>query len=121
MVDKLFFCGELFVLRCSFRNLPTLGPILIESLFYVVFYTRDGLVFSLTHGYRSVRSICSGLLGLVFILFSNHLLLRVYEVLLDSLQVHSHYSRISHFERPGKIVIHTKKSWLKYVLENVSF
>ena len=40
---------------------------------------------------------------------SNHLLLRVYEVLLDSLPVHSHSSRISHFERPGKIVIHTKK------------
>ena len=44
---------------------------------------------------------------------SNHLLLRVYEVLLDSLQVHSHSSRISHFERPGKIVIHTKKKLAK--------
>ena len=65
MVDKLFLRRELFVLRCSFRNLPTLCPILIGSLFYVVFYTRDGLVFSLAHGYRSVRPVCPGSLGLV--------------------------------------------------------
>ena len=72
MVDKLFLRGELFVLRCSFKNLPIFGPILIESLFYVVFYTRDVLDFSLAHGYRSVRPICLGPLGLVFvfILFS---------------------------------------------------
>ena len=69
-MDKLFLHGELFVLRCSFRNLPILGPILIGSLFYVVFYTRDGLVFSLAHGYRSVRPICPGPSGLVFILFN---------------------------------------------------
>ena len=70
MVDKLFLREELFVLRCSFRNLPILGPILIGSLFYVVFYTKDGLVFSLAHGYRSVRPIYPGTSGLVFILFS---------------------------------------------------
>ena len=59
--------GELFVLMYSFRNLPILGPILIGSLFYVVFYTRDGLDFSLAHGYRSVRPICPGPSGLVFV------------------------------------------------------
>ena len=71
MVDKLFLCRELFSLRCSFRNLPILGHILIGPLFDVVFYTRDGLVFSLAHGYRSVKPICSGLSGLVFILFND--------------------------------------------------
>ena len=69
-MDKLFLRRELFSLRCSFKNLPILGPILIGPLFDVVFYTRDGLVFSLAHGYRSVRPICPGLSGLVFILFS---------------------------------------------------
>ena len=75
MVDKLFLRGELFGLRCSFRNLPILGPILIGSLFYVVFYTRDGLDFSLAHGYRSVRPTCPGPSSLVFvfILFSLYL------------------------------------------------
>ena len=50
MVDNLFLHGELFVLRCSFKNLPILGPILIGSLFYVVFYTRDRLDFSFANG-----------------------------------------------------------------------
>ena len=64
--------GELFVLMYSFRNLPILGPILIGSLFYVVFYIRDGLDFSLAHGCRSVRPTYPGPSGLVFvfILFS---------------------------------------------------
>ena len=53
MVDKLFFRGELFVLRCSFKNLPMLCPILIGSLFDEVFYTKDGLDFPLAYGYRS--------------------------------------------------------------------
>ena len=72
MVDKLFIREEFFILRCSFRNLPILGPILIGSLFYVVFYTRDRLDFSLAHRYRFVRPICPGPSGLVFvfILFS---------------------------------------------------
>ena len=52
MVDKLFFCGELFALRCSFKNLPMLCPILIGSLFYEGFYTKDGLDFPLAHGHR---------------------------------------------------------------------
>ena len=55
MVDKLFLRGELFVLRCSFKNLPMLCPILIESVFYEGFNTKDGLDFPLAHGHRSVR------------------------------------------------------------------
>ena len=55
MVDKLFFRGELFTLRCSFKNLPMLCPILIGSLFYEGFYAKDGLDFPLAHGHRSIR------------------------------------------------------------------
>ena len=66
MVDKLFLPGELFALRCSFKNLPMLCPIFIRSLFYKVFYTKDGLDFPLAHGYRSVRPTRLGPSGLVF-------------------------------------------------------
>ena len=55
MVDKSFLRGELFVLKCSFNNLPMLRPILIGSLFYEGFYAKDGLDFPLAHGHRSVR------------------------------------------------------------------
>ena len=55
MVDKLFFRGELFALRCSFTNLPMLCPILIGSLFYEGFYIKDGLDFPLAHGHRFAR------------------------------------------------------------------
>ena len=55
MVDKLLFHGELFALRCSFKNLPMLRPILIGSLFYKGFYAKDGLDFPLAHGHRSGR------------------------------------------------------------------
>ena len=72
MVDKLFFCGELFALRCSFKNLPMLYPILIGSLFYEVFYTKDGLDFPFAHGYRSVRPTRLGLAGLVFCFYLVH-------------------------------------------------
>ena len=54
MVDKLFFRGELFALRCSFKNLPMLCPILLGSVFYKIFYIKDGLDFPSAHGYRSV-------------------------------------------------------------------
>ena len=63
MVDKSFFRGELFVLRCSFKNLPMLRPIVIGSLFYEGFYAKDGLDFPLAHGHRSVRPTRLGLLG----------------------------------------------------------
>ena len=66
MVDKLFFRRELFALRCSFKNLPMLCPILIGSLFYEVFYANDGLDFPLAHGYKSVKPTRLGLSGLVF-------------------------------------------------------
>ena len=66
MVDKLFLRGELFALRCSFKNLLMLCPILIGSLFYEAIYTKDGLDFPLAHGYRPVRPTRLGLLGLVF-------------------------------------------------------
>ena len=66
MVDKLFLRGELFVLRCSFKNLLILCHILIGPLFHEVFYTKDGLDFSLAHEYRSVRPTRLGPLGLVF-------------------------------------------------------
>ena len=65
MVDKLFH-GELFALRCSFKNLLILCPILVGFLFHEVFYTKDGLDFSLAHGYRFVRPTRPGPLGLVF-------------------------------------------------------
>ena len=70
MEDKLFFRGELFALRCSFKNLPMLCPILIGSLFYEVFYTKDRLDFPLAHGYRSVRSTRLGSAGLVFCFYA---------------------------------------------------
>ena len=60
MVDKLFFRGELFALRCSFKNLPMLCPIFLGSVFYKVFYIKDGLDFPSAHGYRSVRSVGGG-------------------------------------------------------------
>ena len=66
MVDKLFFRGELFALRCSFKNLPMLCPILIGFLFYEGFYTKDGLDFPLAHGHRFVRPTRLGPSGLVF-------------------------------------------------------
>ena len=66
MVDKLFFRGEPMALRCFFKNLPMLCPILIVPLFYQGFYTKDGLDFPLAHGHRSVRPICLGPSGLVF-------------------------------------------------------
>ena len=72
MVDKLFFRGELFALRCSFKNLPMLCPILIGSLFYEVFYTKDGLDFPFAHGYRSVRPTRLGPAGLVFYFYLLH-------------------------------------------------
>ena len=72
MVDKLFFRGELFALRCSFKNLPMLCPILLGSVFYKVFYIKDGLDFPSAHGYRSVRPTRLGLLGLVFCFYPLH-------------------------------------------------
>ena len=74
MVDKLFLRGELFALRCSFKNLPMLCPILIGSLFYEAFYTKDGLDFPLAHGYRSVRPTRLGPSGLVFCFHPFHYL-----------------------------------------------
>ena len=56
MVDKLFFRGEPMALRCFFKNLPMLCPIPIGPLFYQVFYTKDGLDFSLAHGHRCAHS-----------------------------------------------------------------
>ena len=66
VVDKLFFCGELFALRCSFKNLPMLCPTLVGSLFHEGFYAKDGLDFPLAHGHRSVRPTCLGSSGLIF-------------------------------------------------------
>ena len=66
MVDKLFFRGEPMALKCFFKNLPMLCPILIGLLFYQEFYTKDGLDFSLAHGYRSVNPTRLGSSGLVF-------------------------------------------------------
>ena len=65
-MDKLFLRGELLALRCSFKNLPILYPVLIGSLFHEVFYTKDGLYFPLAHRYRSVRPTRLGLSGLIF-------------------------------------------------------
>ena len=70
MVNKLLFHGELFVLRCSFKNLPMLYPILIGSLFYEGFYAKDGLDFPLAHGHRSVRPTR---LGPIFCFYPLHL------------------------------------------------
>ena len=66
MVDKLLFRGELFALRCSFKNLPMFCPILIGSLFYEGFYAKDGLGFPLAHRHRSVRPTRLGPLGPIF-------------------------------------------------------
>ena len=66
MVDKSFLRGELFVLRCSFKNLLMLRPILIGSLSYEGFYAKDGLDFPLAHGHRSVRPTRLGPSGPVF-------------------------------------------------------
>ena len=85
MVDKLFFRGELFALRCSFKNLPMLCPILIGSLFYKVFYTKDGLDFPLAHGYRSVRPTRLGPSGLVFCFYPLQKL--YYKILKQSKQI----------------------------------
>ena len=72
MVDKLLFRGELFALRCSFKNLQMLCPILIGSLFYEGFYAKDRLDFPWAYGHRSVRPTRLGPSGLIFcfILFS---------------------------------------------------
>ena len=78
MVDKLFLRGELFVLRCSFKNLPILCPTLIGSFFHEVFYTKDGLDFSLAHGYRSVRPTHPGPSGLVFCFYPLHIYIYIY-------------------------------------------
>ena len=66
MVDKLLFCGELFTLRCFFKNLPMLCPILIGSLFYEGFYAKNGLDFPLAHDHRSVRPTRLGPSGPIF-------------------------------------------------------
>ena len=66
MVDKLFFHEELMALRCFFKNLPMLCPILIGPLFYQGFYAKDGLDFLLAHGHRPVRPTRLGPLGLAF-------------------------------------------------------
>ena len=70
MVDKLFFRGELFALRCSFMNLPMLCPIFIGSLFYEGFYTKDGLDFPLAHGYRFASPTSLGPPGPIFGFYS---------------------------------------------------
>ena len=70
MVDKLFFRGELFALRCSFTNLPILCHILIGFLFYEGFYTKDGLDFPLAHGHRFTRPTSLGPPGPVFGFYS---------------------------------------------------
>ena len=49
-----------------------LCPILIGSLFYEGFYTKDGLDFPLAHGHRSVRPTRLGLSGLVFCFYPLH-------------------------------------------------
>ena len=76
MVDKSFLHGELFVLRCSFKNLPILRPIVIGSLFYEGFYVKDGLDFPLAHGHRSVRPTRLGPSGLIFCFNSLQLVYR---------------------------------------------
>ena len=73
MVDKSFLRRELFVLRCSFKNLPMLRPILIGSLSYERFYTKDRLDFPLTHGHRSVKPTRLGPSGPVFYFYLLHL------------------------------------------------
>ena len=66
MVDKLFFCEESMVLRCSPKILPMLCPILIGPLFYHGFHTKDGLNFLLAHGHRPVRPTSLGPSGFAF-------------------------------------------------------
>ena len=73
MVDKSFLRGELFVLRCSFKNLLILRHILIGSLSYEGFYLKDRLDFPLAHGHRSVKPTCLGPLGPVFCFYLLHL------------------------------------------------
>ena len=73
MVDKSFLRGELFVLRCSFKNLLILRHILIGSLSYEGFYIKDRLDFPLAHGHRSVKPTCLGPLGPVFCFYLLHL------------------------------------------------
>ena len=75
VVDKLFFCGELFALRCSFKNLPMLCPTLIGSLFHEGFYAKDGLDFPLAHGHRSVRPTRLGPSGPIFYFYPLQFLL----------------------------------------------
>ena len=53
-------------LRCFFKNLLMLCPILIGPLFYQEFYTKDELGFPLAHGHKSVRPTRLGPSGLVF-------------------------------------------------------
>ena len=72
MVDKSFRRGELFVLRCSFKNLPMLHPIFIGSLFYEGFHVKDGLDFPLAHGHRSVRPARLGPSGPIFCFYPLH-------------------------------------------------
>ena len=72
-MDKLLFHAELFALRCSFKNLPMLCPILIGSLFYEGFYAKDGLDFPLAHGHRSVRPTRLGPSGPIFCFYPLHL------------------------------------------------
>ena len=71
--SKLFFRGKLFALRCSFKNLPMLCPILIGSLFYEGFYAKDGLDFPLAHGHRSVRPTRLGPSSPIFCFYPLHL------------------------------------------------
>ena len=73
MVDKSFLRGELFVLRCSFKNLLILRHILIGSLSYEGFYLKDRLDFPLAHGHRSVKPTRLGPSGPVFCFYLLHL------------------------------------------------
>ena len=106
-MDKLFLHAELFALRCVFKNLPMLCPTLIESLFYEVFYTKDGLDFPSAHGHRPVRPTHLGPSGLVFCFYplqlppSPHLVRRCCEILKYS-QVYEPYRSIVGQER-GRI------------------
>ena len=78
MVDKLLFRGEPMALRCFFKNLPMLCPILIGPLFYQGFYAKDGLDFPLAHGRRSVRPTRLGPLGLVACFYPLHIYIYIY-------------------------------------------
>ena len=57
MVDKLFFCEESMVLRCFFKILPMICPILIGPLFHQGFHIKDGLDFLLAHGHGPVKPV----------------------------------------------------------------